>query len=111
MRAVRGRRQPVEEALHRVVLEQLLERPLRGARVVLETGLHRGREVRDVRDGHCERLQVGAHRALDVAHTGVPQERVELPSAALSQPRRLQGDVHAELVPIPEAINEGLLRS
>ena len=52
-RAVRSRRQPVEEALHRVVLEQLLERPLRRARVILETSLHRGREVRDVLDGHC----------------------------------------------------------
>jgi hypothetical protein len=49
-RTVSGRRQPVEKPLHRVVLEQLLERPLRGARLVLEAALHRGREVLD---GHC----------------------------------------------------------
>jgi hypothetical protein len=52
-RAVRSRREPVEEAFHRVVLEQLLERSLRPARVILETSLDRGREVRDVLDGHC----------------------------------------------------------
>jgi hypothetical protein len=51
---MRSRRQPIEETLYRVVLEQLMERPLRGTRKVLETGLDGRREVRDVLDGHSE---------------------------------------------------------
>ncbi|HEX8114444.1 MAG TPA: hypothetical protein VF516_42230 [Kofleriaceae bacterium] len=46
-RPVRRLRQPVEEPLHRVVLQQLLEGPLRRTRVILETRLHGGFEVLD----------------------------------------------------------------
>jgi hypothetical protein len=46
-RPVRRLRQPVEEPLHRVVLQQLLEGPLRRTRVVLEPRLHGGFEVLD----------------------------------------------------------------
>ena len=44
-------------------------------------------------------------------HAGVLQQRVELFSAALApQPHRLQYHVHADLVPVAEAVGEGLLR-
>src|SRR5688500_13926042 len=52
-----------------------------------------------------------AHHALDVAHAGVLQQNVELLLAALTpEPQRLERDVHADLIPVPEAIDEGLLR-
>jgi hypothetical protein len=46
-----------------------------------------------------------------VAHAGVLQQHVERLLAALTpKPQRLQDHVHADLVPVAKAVDEGLLR-